>query len=312
MPARRVVSLIPSATEIVALLGCRDRLVGRSHECDFPPGVERLPALTRPRLKLDGSSAAIHARVQETQAARRAVYEVFEGTLRELRPDLILTQSQCAVCAASLEDVEAAVGSWGDRAPAVLAFAPQRLDDVFADIGEAARALGVETTGETAVRALRARVDRVAAAAKPERPTVACIEWTDPLMAAGNWVPELVALAGGRDLFGKAGDHAPWIAWEALQDADPEVIVFMPCGYDLARTRQEALALAARPEWNALTAARTGRVFVTDGNAYFNRPGPRLVESLEIMAAILATAAVQPGVSAAHHRAAGWAPLGGP
>ncbi|MSO92964.1 MAG: cobalamin-binding protein [Rhodospirillales bacterium] len=306
MAARRVVSLIPSATEIVALLGCADRLVGRSHECDFPLGVERLPVCTRPRLKLEGTSAEIHARVQETQAASRAVYEVFEDRLRALAPDLILTQSQCAVCAVSLEEVEAAVRAWAGRPPSVLSFSPVRLEDVFSDIATAARALAREAEGRNAVQALRARVDAVTRATKGQRPSVACIEWTDPLMAAGNWVPELVAMAGGRDPFGKAGEHAPWISWEALAAADPDAIVFMPCGYGLARTRDDARGLAARPEWRRLSAAGSGRVYVTDGNAYFNRPGPRLVDSLEIMAEIL-----HPDVFAPAHRGAGWVPLAG-
>jgi len=288
--ARRIVSLLPSATEIVAALGCRDRLVGRSHECDYPPGVEGLPVCTRPRIDVSGASAAIDQAVRGAVADALAVYEVLEGKLRRLKPDVIVTQDQCEVCAVSLADVEACVAGWTGRPVRLVSLKARTVAGVGNDILNVAEALGVGDAGRALVDSLARRNDAVAAVAKrlKSRPRVACIEWTAPLMAAGNWVPEMVAMAGGRDLFGEAGEHAPALTWQALSAADPDVIVFMPCGFGLARTRAEAAALAAAtPGWRDLAAVRAGRVYATDANSFFNRPGPRLAESLEIMAEIL-------------------------
>jgi iron complex transport system substrate-binding protein len=300
----RVVSLLPSATEIVAALGCGDRLVGRSHECDFPPGVERLPVCTRPRVDVSGSSAAIDKAVRGAVADALAVYEVLEGELRRLKPSTIVTQDQCEVCAVSLSDVEACVAAWSGRPVKLVSLRARTLAGVYDDILGAAEALGVGDTGEAVVAAFAGRNAAIAAAARSlrMRPRVACIEWTAPLMAAGNWVPEMVAMAGGRDLFGQAGEYAPALTPEALRAADPDAIVFMPCGFGLERARAEAGALAAAtPGWHDLAAVRAGRVYATDANSFFNRPGPRLAESLEIMAEILHPEAFHFG-----HEGKGW------
>lgn len=285
----RIASLIASATEIVHALGLGDDLVGRSHECDYPVSVHRLPVCTAPALDVAGSSREIDDRVKGVLASGLSVYHVDDALLRELRPDVILTQSHCEVCAVSDQDVERALAGWPGERPRVVALEPNALADVWDGMLEVAEALGVTERGHNVVRSLEHRMADIAAAAQalPTRPGVACLEWLDPLMAAGNWVPELVELAGGVSLFGAAGKHAPWLSWDDLIGVAPEAIVALPCGFDLARTRAESRCLTAEPRWSTLRAVRAGRVYLTDGNQFFNRPGPRLVESLEILAEIL-------------------------
>jgi iron complex transport system substrate-binding protein len=303
MPPERIVSLLPSTTELVCALGLQERLVGRSHECDFPRGVERLPALTEAKLDAGRPSLEIDQDVRRLVRDGLSVYRVDAERLRALAPDVILTQSQCDVCAASEKDVEAAICDWLGTRPVLLSLAPATLGDVWSDIARVAETLGVPEAGQRLAISLADRVTSVAERALrvKVRPGVACIEWIEPLMAAGNWVPELVTLAGGRNLFGETGVHSPWLEFSALAAADPDVIVVMPCGFDLARTRQEMAPLVTTPGWSALRAVREGRVFLTDGNQYFNRPGPRLVESLEILAQI-----VHPDVFAPIHEGQGW------
>jgi iron complex transport system substrate-binding protein len=303
MTAPRVVSLIASATEIVYAIGCGDQLVGRSHECDFPDSVKRLPVCTAPRIGVHADSRTIDADIKSALRNGLSVYHVDEVKLRELKPDMILTQTQCEVCAVSQRDVELALGDWIGTRPRIVSLAPNALDDVWTDIVAVADALDVPERGIQVAAEMRQRLASIARTAKslPEHPTVACIEWIDPLMAAGNWVPELVQMAGGVNLFGEAGKHSPWMTWEQLVAADPEVIALMPCGFDIARTLQDVPLLARRPEWPRLRAVQVNRVFVCDGNQYFNRPGPRLVESLEILAEMLHPQAFQFG-----HERNGW------
>ena len=285
----RIVSLLPSCTEIVCELGLSDQLVGRSHECDFPPAVCRLPVCTQPKLNVQASSLQIDRDVKALLQDALSIYQIDTGMLKALRPDFILTQSQCEVCAVSLSAVELAVSGWAGFQPRILSLAPNALADVWNDILEVAGALGVAERGAEVVARLKDRVENVAARARPlsQRPSVACIEWLDPLMAAGNWVPELVALAGGRNLFGESGKHSPWLNWESVRERDPEIMVILPCGFDIERTRREMSSLTARPGWINLRAVKNGQVYLADGNQFFNRPGPRLVESLEILAAII-------------------------
>jgi iron complex transport system substrate-binding protein len=298
----RVASLLPSATEIVCAVGLRDALVGRSHECDFPPGVEELPALCAPKVPIHGGSREIDREVRRLVADGLSVYRVDAEALRALAPDVIVTPTQCEVCAVSEADVVAATCDWAGSGVRIVSLAPARLDDVLADIERVGAALGVAARGTTVVARLRDRLAALATRTRDlPRPGIACIEWLDPLMAAGNWVPELVALAGGWNHFGAVGEHSPWLEWEAVRAADPDVIVAMPCGFDLARTRAEAAALERLPGWESLHAVRAGRVAVVDGHPYFNRPGPRLVESAEILAEIL-----HPGVIDFGHRGKGW------
>ena len=300
----KVASLIASATEIVCALGFEDALVARSHECDFPPSVTRLPAITAPRFPTDGTSDQIDQRVKAILAEALSVYRVDADALRALAPDVIVTQTQCEVCAVSARDVEEALCSFlgdGPR-PRVVSLEPNALADVWRDLLRVAEALGAPERGDALCARLRARLDDLAARTRGlARPTIGCIEWIDPLMAAGNWVPELVALAGGTSLFGEAGRHSPWMTFEELAARDPDVIAVLPCGFDLARTRAEMPALEGRPGWDRLRAVRSGRVHLVDGNQYMNRPGPRLVESAEIFAELL-----HPGAFDFGHRGSGW------
>lgn len=284
---QRVISLIPSATEIVAALGLKGALVGRSHECDYPQEIQSLPVCTQPKIDPEGSSRQIHDRITDLLQSTLSVYDLDLEKLKELDPTHILTQAQCDVCAVSLSEVEAAIAELIHSNPQVLSLEPATLKDVWRDIQRVADTLGADAA--PVLQGLQARVDHCQqqTQSRSDRPSVACIEWSDPLMAAGNWVPELVNLAGGTNLFGVAGEHSPWLEWEALQAADPEVLIFMPCGFDLERTREDALPLLQRPDWQELQAVQAGKVYFTDGNQYFNRPGPRLVDSLEILAEIL-------------------------
>lgn len=293
MAIERIVSLIPSTTEIVCGLGFGSQLVGRSHECDFPESVRRLPVCTEPKFSPDGSSYEIDQRIKAILDQALSVYRVHGDVLKQLQPDLILTQSQCEVCAVSLRDVEEAVGEWLGSRPQILSLEPKVLADIWANIERVAQVLGVPQRGAEVVKGLKERVFAIGAMARtlPPGPTVACIEWIEPLMAAGNWMPELVEMGGGINLFGEVGKHSPWMKWEDLVENDPNVIVVLPCGFDLKRTREEMPALTKKPEWSRLRAVRSGRVYLTDGNQYFNRPGPRLVESLEILAEVLHPAA---------------------
>lgn len=302
----RVVSLIASATEIVAALGARDLLVARSHECDFPADVAALPAVTRAKLDAARPSGSIDRQVKDLLEQALSVYRVDAERLRALSPDLIVTQTQCEVCAVSLSDVDAALADWTGARPHVVSLAPNALADVFDDIARVAAALGRAERGAALIAEMKRRMDAIAAtAASRPRPRVAAIEWIEPLMAAGNWVPELIAMAGGENLFGEAGKHSPWMTWDELVRADPDIVVVMPCGFDIARSAAEMTALTRRRGWDALRAARDGAVYLVDGNQYFNRPGPRLVESLEILAEILHPEAFRFG-----HRGTGWVPLG--
>ena len=290
----RILPLIASATEIVCALGFRDQLVGRSHECDFPPDVQMLPAATAPRFDVNGSSRQIDERVKSLLRESLVedtlgVSKVFPEKSRELQPTHIITQTQCDVCAVSLRDVEAAVEQVAGCKATIVSLQPNSLADVWADFMRVASALGDTQAGSQMVARLQDRMAAIESRTRPltETPTVAGIEWVDPLMAVGNWVPELIRMAGGRNLFGKAGEHSPWMQFDEMVAADPDVIILSVCGFDIARTRQDVPILEARPEWADLKAVKSGRVFVADGNQYFNRPGPRLVESLEILAEIL-------------------------
>jgi len=302
----RIVSLLASATEIVHALGCGDGLVGRSHECDHPPAVARLPICSRPRFPTDGDSRSLDREVKTLVEQGLAIYLVDADRLRALRPDVIITQVQCAVCAVSLADVERAVADWVGGAPRILALNPLALADVYADIRRVGAALGAADRAVELVEAMQARMQRVGehVAGIAHRPTVAALEWLDPLMAGGNWMPELIALAGGDNLFGEAGQHSSWMTWESLVSADPEVILALPCGWDIHKCREELAALTRRVEWPGLRAVRDGRVYLLDGNQYFNRPGPRLADSVEILGEVL-----HPTIFSSKYHGIGWQTL---
>jgi len=296
----RIASLIASASEILSVLDLTGSQVGRSHECDFPAEILALPICTSPAFPVNGSSAEIDRRVKERIANALSVYEVSREMLDALQPTHVITQTQCRVCAVSLEDVERALTGWITSRPKLIALEPNCLADVWSDIRRVAAACGVPERGENVIADLHHRMQQISeiASTRGRPPRVACIEWHEPLMAAGNWVPELVGIAGAVNLLGQAGAHSParsaWISWQQLVDADPDVIISMPCGFDLDRTAAEMYWLTQRPEWQKLRAVETGQVYLADGNQYFNRPGPRLVESLQILAEILHPEAFDP------------------
>ena len=302
MAELRVVSLLASATEIVCALGAQSMLVGRSHECDFPVDVRRLPALSRPRLDPARPSVDIDRDVRALVEQALSIYEIDAERLAALQPDIIVTQTQCEVCAVSLADVERALAAWTGSRPAVVALAPFALADVFADIARIGRALDRDEAAVKLDAGMRARMAAIAdLVGGLPRPRMAAIEWIEPPMAAGNWMPELIAMAGGVSLFGEPGRHSPWLDLDALAAADPDLIAILPCGFDIARTRTELAPLVRRPQWRGLRAVGKGAVFLLDGNQYFNRPGPRLVESLEILAEIL-----HPTRFPCRHEGSGW------
>ena len=299
----RILSLIPSSTEIVCALGFENQLIGRSHECDFPTTVQKLSSCTAPKFKVEGSSAEIDQRVKSILKNALSVYQIDEKKLQQMRPDIIITQAQCEVCAVSLKDVEKAVCELIKSSPQVVSLEPNQLSDIWKDFLNIAVVLGVKEQGHELVSQLKQRMNSIAQKTKkfPQKPTVVCIEWIEPLMSAGNWMPELIEMGGGINLFGVAGEHSPWITWEQLLAANPDTILIMPCGFNISRSKAEMLSLSQKPEWSQLNAVQNQQVYLTDGNQYFNRPGPRLVESLEIITEIL-----HPTQFNFHHQQTGW------
>lgn len=289
MSPPRIVSLLPSATETVVALGLAEALVGRSHECDGLPGLAALPAVTAPRFRTDRPSAEIDRDVRAIVEQGLAVYRVDAEALRALQPDVILTQDQCEVCAVSVAQLEQAVADWVEGRPRVVSAHATRLEEVWHDIGRIAEALGVTRRGAALVARLKERIDDIAAQTRAlaTRPRLAAIEWIEPLMAAGNWMPQLIALAGAESLFGRAGGPSPQISLEALCRANPDLILVSPCGFSIAQSRADMPRLASAIGWHRLRAVVDGRVCLADGNRFFHRPGPSLVESLEILAEIV-------------------------
>jgi iron complex transport system substrate-binding protein len=275
----RIVSMISSATEIVHALGALPWLVGRSHECDHPEEVRALPVCTAPRFAVDGDSREIDRLVRQSMADSISVYQVFDDVLERLQPTHILTQIHCEVCAVSLRDVERSVAGRLASQPRVVSLQPSSLAEVWEDIRRVARSLDIEPRGEQVVAGLQHRMQAIAdVVASAPRPRLACIEWIEPLMPTANWMPEMVEMAGA--------ENVEWRTWDDLAAADPDAILVMPCGFDLERAVSEMYWLTGRDGWDNLRAVRNSRVFVADGNQYFNRPGPRLVESLEILSGI--------------------------
>jgi iron complex transport system substrate-binding protein len=295
----RLVSLLASATEIIAELGCLDQLVGRSHECDYPPQVLSLPVVSIVQIDIDTSSAEIDAQVKQMaqskwthdEAAFKAlsIYAIDIERLQTLRPDVIFTQTQCEVCAVSERDVVQAIQHLTGFQPRVVSLTPYRLGDVWEDVVRVGKVLGRQERAEMLVKDYQKRLECLSAIAATfgNRPRVALLEWLDPLMGAGNWAPELVAAAGGEPVFGEIGQHSPWLSWNDLQAADPDVLVLAPCGYKLERTMVDVPILQRHPAWQSLRAVQNKRVYAIDGNAYLHRSGPRLVESAELLGRVL-------------------------
>ncbi|HLW93992.1 MAG TPA: cobalamin-binding protein [Solirubrobacteraceae bacterium] len=278
----RIVSLAPHATELCFAIGLGDELIAVTHECDFPPQALRLPRVTRNRLPEGLSSAQIDAAVRETTAVGESIYELDEKLLRELEPELIVTQALCPVCAVSYDDV-AALAAELPQPPRVISLDPHTLGETLGDVRTVARATGRRDEALDLIARSAGRVDRVRLAVRGvRRPTVAALEWLDPPFAAGHWMPQLIEYAGGLDVLGLAGEASERVEWEAVAAAEPEVVIVMPCGYDAPRALLEARAYADR-----LAELRASRVVAVDAAAYFSRPGPRLVDGLELLAHIL-------------------------
>jgi len=284
----RIVSLLPSATEIIHFVGADDALVGVTHECDYPPGVENLPRLTGTSIDQHSmTSAEIDAAVGERLTDSDSIYSLDAKLLEELNPDLVLTQGLCDVCAVSSNVVEKATAALPEM-PRVLSMNPTTLNEVLALTVEVGGVVGRGVEARAKVDALRERLARVEkGVAGLPRPRVGCIEWLDPPFSAGHWVPEMVRLAGGEDLFARAGEPSERLSWEEVFGAAPEVLVLMPCGFDAARAVGEARVLPGILGWEELPAVKSGRVWAVDANSYYSRPAPRLVEGVEILARIL-------------------------
>ncbi len=295
----RLVSLLASATEMIAALGCLDQLVGRSHECDYPAQVLSLPVVSTVQIDTNTDSAQIDAQIKQLaqrkptpeDAALKAlsIYAIDVARLQHLRPDVIFTQTQCEVCAVSERDVMQAMQHLTGLQPRIVSLAPYQLRDVWEDVLRVGQALERSELAQTLVQGYQQRLDRLrnttARFGAPPRVTV--LEWLDPLMTAGNWTPELVTYAGGENVFGEIGLHSPWLTWEELQAADPDVLVLSPCGFSIERTMLDVPLLQRHPAWQGLRAVQTGRVYAIDGNHYLNRSGPRLVESAELLAYVI-------------------------
>lgn len=284
-----IVSLLASATEIVSELGLRHRLIGRSHECDFPPDVAELPVLSEPKIDPGRSSKDIDTQVRTIARDGLSVYRIDVEALERLKPDLVVTQDQCEVCAVSLDDVRDAVCQMTGIDTEICTLHPENLDDVYADFQRVADAAGVSARGSALADSVRNRLQLLERRSSRvgTRPRVAMIEWLDPVMVAGGWIPELVHAAGGEPVIVESPRTFQTVSWDDVAAADPDVVVILPCGFEMARSlaelEQEHLAAAV----NGVPAIAEGRGFVVDGNSYFNRPGPRLADSAEILAAIL-------------------------
>ncbi len=301
----KIVTLIPSATEIVAFLGQKDSIIGRSHECDYPHELSNVTKLTSPKINVDGTSKEIDNQINTILENSLSVYKVNVTKLKELNPDYIITQAHCEVCAVSLSEVEEIVSSNLNKNTKIISLQPNTLKDVFNDIKRVARELNIENkTNNNMIENLSKRLESIKKLSfkSKTKPKVACIEWIDPLMIAGNWIPEMVEIAGGDNVVGKTGKDSCWIKFNEIKKEDPEVIIFLPCGFNIEKTKNELKNfLKENNDWKSLKAFKNKKIFVADGNQFFNRPGPRLIESLEIFAEI-----IHPNLFNFNHKGIGW------
>ena len=292
----KIVSLLPSATEIVADLGLAENLVGRSHECDWPTGLQHLPVLTEPKMNPEADAQTIDRDVRALVEEGVSVYKLDAEAIRDLQPDFVITQSQCELCAVSLNEVQTALHEWvGPSRPELVSLEPMKLTDVADDIRRVAAALNVEAAGDRLVHHMATQFAalREKTTALP-RKTVFFMEWTAPLMGAGNWMPQTIAAAGGAVVLGTEGVHSPVVSVQDIAAADPDVILVGPCGFSIERAAQEMAVLKDNEDWLNLRAVRAGQVYLVNGNHFFNRPGPRLVQSAQIVAEILHPESVAP------------------
>lgn len=280
----RIVSLVPAATEIACALGALDDLVAVTHDCDFPAAVRALPRITRSTIEPGSASGAIDAQVREAAERGESTFHLDQAALVAAKPDVLLGQTLCDVCAVTLSALPASI----DPAPRVVPLDGESIAGIYEDILRVGAAIGRGLAAEMLVARLRERVADVRrAVAGAGRPRVASIEWLEPLFNAGHWVPEQIDLAGGVDVLGEAGARSRVVTRADVVAADPDVLLLMPCGFDAERAHREAGELLTGAEWSSLRAVRAGRAFALDGNAYFSRPGPRVVDGIELLASLL-------------------------
>lgn len=284
----RIISLLPSATEIICELGLEDQLVGRSHECENPPAVKNLPAVTDSSVKNTGNSAEIDRNIKYLLENGLSIFHVKTDVLAELNPDIVITQDHCEVCAVSLNDVETAVQKYCKNDTEVVSLSPTNLSEIFDSFHTIGKVFGAGKRAEQLAEELKLRLDiiRNTVIGEPVK-RVACIEWMEPLMTGGNWIPELLEITGADYLLSEPGKHSPWINWEHIVAENPDVILIMPCGYSIEQTVEEIHILTHKETWKDLKAVQNNEVYILDGNRYFNRPGPGIYESTRILGEIL-------------------------
>ena len=302
MAATKIITLIPSATEIISFLGLDSQLVGVSHECDFPEKVKSLKKLTKTDIKTNVSSYNIHLQIEKILENSLSVYKVDENSLKYLNPDVIITQDQCNVCAVNLSQVKKVTSSYLNKEVDIISLQPKSFKNIFENIEYVAKKLNVfNALNKNKINKLFHRISDVRQKKKSFK-NVICIEWCNPLMAAGNWIPDMVKIAGGNELFGINNKNSHWIDFKSVRDFNPEVIIFMPCGYNLLQTQRDVASLFENNvNWKNLSAYKNKKLYLVDGNQYFNRPGPRIVDSLEILAEIF-----NPDVFNYGYKGSGW------
>ena len=302
MSTSKIITLIPSATEIISFLGLDSQLVGVSHECDFPEKVKSLKKLTKTDIKTNVSSYNIHLQIEKILENSLSVYKVDENSLKYLNPDVIITQDQCNVCAVNLSQVKKVTSSYLNKEVDIISLQPKSFKNIFENIEYVAKKLNVfNALNKNKINKLLHRINDVRIKKKSFKKVI-CIEWCNPLMAAGNWIPDMVKIAGGNELFGINNKNSHWIDFKSVRDFNPEVIIFMPCGYNLLQTQRDVASLFENNvNWKNLSAYKNKELYLVDGNQYFNRPGPRIVDSLEILAEIF-----NPDVFNYGYKGSGW------
>ena len=302
MATTKIITLIPSATEIISFLGLDSQLVGVSHECDFPEKVKSLKKLTKTDIKTNVSSYNIHLQIEKILENSLSVYKVDENLLKYLNPDVIITQDQCNVCAVDLSQVKKVTSGYLNKEVDIISLQPKSFNNIFENIEYVAKKLNVfNALNKNKINKLFHRINDVRLKKKSFK-RVICIEWCNPLMAAGNWIPDMVKIAGGNELFGINNKNSHWIDFKSVRDFNPEVIIFMPCGYNLLQTQRDVASLfESNANWKNLSAYKNKKLYLVDGNQYFNRPGPRIVDSLEILAEIF-----NPDVFNYGYKGSGW------
>lgn len=298
----RIVSLLPSATEIISELGFKDQIIGRSHECDHPRSIKDLPALTDSSVKNTGNSTEIDKSIKSLLKNGLSIFNVKADMLAEIDPDIVFTQDHCEVCAVALDDVTSAVNTYCGKNTEVVSLSPTNLAEIYHSIKIIGRRLDAEEKANQVITDIQLRMDIIRNTVIGEQvKRIVCLEWIEPLMTGGNWIPELVEIAGGEYLLSEPGNHSTWVDWGDIITENPDVILVMPCGYDIGQTVNEMHLLTQKEGWNSTKAVENNEVYILDGNRYFNRPGPRIYESTRILGEIL-----HPKLFKPLHQKSGW------